>query len=445
MDFIKTIFDYISGLGNYVMIPITITIVGLLIRLNFVKALKAGVTVGIGLIGLDMIMNLLWTYISPVANIFVEKSHLALNTVDIGWPAAAGLAFSTVIGSFIIPFILVVNILLLVAKITRTINIDIWNYWHYAFSGAVVYLLTDNYICAFVAAAAHCTIALLIADKTAKAVQESLGVPGVSIPQGFAVTTVPIFAALDKFYDLIHLPKGTPAGQEPALFKKFKWMKAISEPMFLGGIIGILLGLIAGYDLKMSLTCGMAMAALMHLLPRMIKVIMEGLLPISTQAREFMQKKFHGEEFFIGMDSAILLGIPTTMQVALLLIPITLVLAMILPYNGTLPVGDLASTAYFVSMATVLHKKSFARTLFSGTIMMGVVLLVATFFAPMITNFASTGALVIPEGAVQVTALSAGNAFALIMYQISRMGLLGSALIVAIVVAIVVGLKKLVK
>lgn len=227
MDFIKTIFDYISGLGNYVMIPITITIVGLLIRLNFVKALKAGVTVGIGLIGLDMIMNLLWTYISPVANIFVEKSHLALNTVDIGWPAAAGLAFSTVIGSFIIPFILVVNILLLVAKITRTINIDIWNYWHYAFSGAVVYLLTDNYICAFVAAAAHCTIALLIADKTAKAVQESLGVPGVSIPQGFAVTTVPIFAALDKFYDLIHLPKGTPAGQEPALFKKFKWMKAI--------------------------------------------------------------------------------------------------------------------------------------------------------------------------------------------------------------------------
>ena len=128
MEFIKSIFDYISGLGNYVVIPIMITIVGLIVRLKFPKALKAGVTVGIGLIGLDMILNLLWTYVSPVANIFVEKFNLNLNTVDIGWSAAAGLAFSTTVGSFIIPFIILVNVILLMLKLTRTINIDIWNY-----------------------------------------------------------------------------------------------------------------------------------------------------------------------------------------------------------------------------------------------------------------------------------------------------------------------------
>lgn len=112
MDAIKAVFDYISGLGNYVMIPLMITLVGLIVRLKFSKALKAGMTVGIGLIGMDMILNLLWTYISPVANVFVEKANLDLDTVDIGWSAAAGLAFSTVIGSFIIPFILVVNAIL---------------------------------------------------------------------------------------------------------------------------------------------------------------------------------------------------------------------------------------------------------------------------------------------------------------------------------------------
>ena len=128
MDAIKAVFDFISGLGNYVMIPLMITLVGLIVRLKFSKALKAGMTVGIGLIGMDMILNLLWTYISPVANVFVEKANLNLDTVDIGWSAAAGLAFSTVIGSFIIPFILVVNAILLVLKLTKTINIDIWNY-----------------------------------------------------------------------------------------------------------------------------------------------------------------------------------------------------------------------------------------------------------------------------------------------------------------------------
>lgn len=205
------------------------------------------------------------------------------------------------------------------------------------------------------------------------------------------------------------------------------------------------MGIGASYDVKQCLTCGMAMAALMYLLPRMVKVIMEGLLPISNQAKEFMQKKFHGEEFYIGMDSAILLGVPTTIQVALLLIPITLVLAMIIPYNKTLPVGDLASTAYFVSMATVIHKKSFGRTLISGTIMMTIVLGVATFFAPMITNFAVTGALEIPSGAVQVTALSAGNWFGFVMYQLSKLGLFGAFIMIAGTGVIMMGIKKLVK
>lgn len=152
MEIIREIFSYISGLGNYVMIPIMITLVGLIVRLKPVNAIRAGMTVGIGLIGMNMILNLLWTYISPVASTLVDMSNINLTTMDIGWTAAAGLAFSTVIGSFIIPFILLVNILMLITRCTRTINIDIWNYWHYAFSGATVYILTNNYICAFIAA-----------------------------------------------------------------------------------------------------------------------------------------------------------------------------------------------------------------------------------------------------------------------------------------------------
>lgn len=445
MEIIREIFSYISGLGNYVMIPIMITLVGLIVRLKPVNAIRAGMTVGIGLIGMNMILNLLWTYISPVASTLVDMSNINLTTMDIGWTAAAGLAFSTVIGSFIIPFILLVNILMLITRCTRTINIDIWNYWHYAFSGATVYILTNNYICAFIAAAAHCCISLMIADRTAKTMQEALGVPGISIPQGFAVTSVPIFLALDKFYDLIHLPKGNAGGDDSQMTEKFGWLKTLSEPMFLGAIIGIILGAIARNDVKTCLTCGMAMAALMYLLPRMVKIIMEGLLPISNQARDFMQKKFHGEEFYIGMDSAIMLGIPVTMQVALVLIPITLLLSAILPYNQTLPVGDLASTAYFVAMATPIHKNSFLRTLISGTIMMGIVLLLATYFAPLITNFAMTGALEIPEGAVQVTALSAGSWFAWVFCLLAKFRLLGSAIIVAVVGALITACKKIAK
>lgn len=431
MEFITGIFSYISGLGSYVMIPIMITIVGLVVRLKPLKALKAGITVGIGLIGLDIVLGLIWTNIGPVANLFVEKFNLNLTTIDTGWGAAAGLAFSTTIGSFIIPFIILVNIILLTFKLTRTVNIDIWNYWHYAFSGATVYMLTDNIIYGFIAAAVHCAISLRIADMTAPIVQESLGIPGISIPQGFAVSTVPIYAVLDKVYDTI-LPWTKDKQKGEIDSSKLTFISVIAEPVFLGLIIGILLGLSVGYPIGDSLKLGMSMAALMFLLPRVTKIIMEGLLPISDQTRDFMQKRYQGAEFYIGLDSAVLLGLPTTVSVGLLLIPISLFLAMIVPMNTTLPLGDLAATAFFISMATPMHKDNFIRTLISGTLMMSVVLLVASFFAPMITLFAQGGGLEIPAGAVQVTALSAGNLIAFIIYQLNRLGIIGVALVIAL-------------
>lgn len=444
MDIIKTIFDYISGLGSTVMIPIMIMIVGLVVRLKFKEALKSGMLVGIGFIGLNIVLGLVWTNISPVAQTLVDKFHLHLNTIDVGWGAAAGLAFSTGIGSFIIPFIILINLGMLLVRLTKTVNIDIWNYWHYAFTGSVVYLLTNNVVYGFIAAAIHCVVALKVADLTAHRVQKYLGVPGISIPQGFAVTTVPIVAALDKFYDLF-IPKAK-RGLDPEVVTTdnknnnvfLRFLKAFSEPIFLGALIGILLGIVAGNTVQQILSLAMSMAGLMFLLPRMTKIMMEGLLPISNQARDFMQKRAKGGEFFIGLDSAVLLGLSTTMSVGLLLIPIMLILAAILPGNSTIPVGDLAAAAFFISMATPMHKGRFWRTLISGIIIVCVVLLCASYFAPMLTTFAKSGSsIAIPDGAVQITALSAGNLYALIIHLLAKLHLVGISIAVLLTGAFV--------
>lgn len=125
--------------------------------------------------------------------------------------------------------------------------------------------------------------------------------------------------------------------------------------MIVGFILGILFRLTEGYDIKGILEMAFAMAGIMLLLPRMVKIIMEGLVQISESTQGFLQKKFSGSEFYIGLDSAITLGHPTTIAVGVLLIPIVLFLASILPYNTTLPLADLAATAFFVCMATPIH------------------------------------------------------------------------------------------
>ncbi len=81
--------------------------------------------------------------------------------------AAAAVAYNTSVGAFIIPVCLGVNILMLLTKTTRTVNIDLWNYWHFAFIGAVVYFATNSILWGFFAAIICYIITLILADYTA--------------------------------------------------------------------------------------------------------------------------------------------------------------------------------------------------------------------------------------------------------------------------------------
>src|SRR5690606_26487425 len=209
------------------------------------------------------------------------------------------------------------------------------------------------------------------------------------------------YLLLDKVYDKI------PGMNRVKVDSSFiqKKLKFIGEPIMIGLILGILMGISVGYDLKSTGELVIAMAALMMLLPRMVKVIMEGLIPISDAAKAFLEKLFKGSEFYSGLDSAVTLGHTNTITVGILLLPITHLIVLILPGNTTMPIGDLAATAFFVAMATPIHRGDFFRTLISGTIVMGIVLLVASYFAPIITQSAIETGFNFPEGANNITAL----------------------------------------
>lgn len=421
-----------------IMVPIIIFIVGLVFRTGLAKSIESGITVGVGFIGLNLVLDLLFKYVGPATDILVEKFDLGFRVIDAGWPAAAAVAFGTKVGALIIPFILIVNVVLLLTRLTKTVNVDIWNYWHFAFTGTLVSTATGSLTYGFIAAAAHSAISLKIADISAPKIEEAIGIPGISIPQAFAASTVPIFVLLDKLYDKIPGLKDIKADTETMNEK----LGIFGEPMIVGFILGILFGVVVNYDVKGILEMAFAMAGIMLLLPRMVKIIMEGLVPISDSAREFLQKRFTGTEFYIGLDSAITLGHPTTIAVGVLLIPIVLLLASILPHNTTLPLADLASTAFFVCMATPIHKGNFIRTLISGTIMMAIVLLLSSAFAPAITQSAVETGFAFPEGAQAITALSAGNVFAWIISKIMSLKVVGAILVIVLVLAFLILSKK---
>ena len=155
---------------------------------------------------------------------------------------------------------------------------------------------------------------------------------------------------------------------------------------------------------------GMTMGAVMFLMPRMVKILMEGLIPIQESAQKFLQTKYGDREIYLGMDAALSTGAPATLATGLLMVPITLFLAVILPGNRVLPFGDLATIPFFVGMIVPSRKGNILHSVITCSIVMTFALLMATDYSPIITTMAE-GIVEFPDGAAQITNLDTGGNF----------------------------------
>ncbi len=390
----ETVFSYILGLGAPVMMPIIFTILGVCIGIKFGKALKSGLYVGVGFVGLSIITKLLTDSLGPALGQVVEIYDLNLQVFDMGWPAAAAVAYNTLVGSFIIPVCLGINLVMLLLGCTRTVNIDLWNYWHYAFIGAVIYFMTDSVAWGFFGAIVCFIITLVLADMTAKRFQQFYPkMEGISIPQPFCQGFMPFAVVINKALDYVPGINKVNIDAE-GLKKKFG---IFGEPLVLGVIIGIIIGCLACKDttemvdnIPAILTLGIKMGAVMELIPRITGLFIEGLKPISEATRELIAKKFgEKKELYIGMSPALVIGHPTTLVVSLLLIPVTLALAVVLPGNQFLPLASLAGMFYVFVMVLPYTNGNVLRSFIVGLIVVAIGLYFVTLMAGDFTMAAS--------------------------------------------------------
>jgi PTS system galactitol-specific IIC component len=430
------VLDFIVSLGASVMMPIILTILGLLLGAKFGKAIRSGLTVGIGFIGLNLVIGMLSDNLGPAAQQMVERTGLNLTIIDVGWPAAAAISFASKVGALIIPLGLAINIVMLLTRTTRTVNIDIWNYWHFAFTGALVSAATNSLVLGLIASAIDMIIVMVLADLTGPNVEKFNGLPGVSLPHGFSAAYVPIAIVINKIIDMIPGIKDIEADPE-SLQQRFG---IFGEPMIIGTILGIIIGALAGYDVRGVLNIGITMGAALVLIPKMAAMLMEGLIPISDAAQEFIQKKFKTQsKLFIGLDSAVAIGHPASMAASLVLVPVTVFLAGVLPGNRVLPFADLAVIPFMLCMIVPVTKGNVFRTLIIGFICISVGLLIATNMAPLHTQLAIDAQFAIPEGATMIASICDGaNPLVWIILRLMETKAIGIGLLAIVAVGLVI-------
>lgn len=446
MAAIQSVVQFFLDLGASVFLPIVILILAMAFGAKGGKAIRAALMVGVGFVGIGLVLGLLFDNLGPAAQAMVERFGIELSIIDVGWPASAAIAFGSDIAALIIPAGILLNLLLLLVKVTKTINIDIWNYWHFAFVGAMVQAITGNIWLGLVSAMIFATVILFLADWTAPAVQKLMGMPGISLPHGFSTAFVVPAMIVNKAIDAVPGLNKIEADPE-SIRKRFGVM---GEPVLQGFVIGTVIALIAYAGsgaftswITQVLQVGVALAGVMVLMPRMVALLMEGLIPLSEAAREFLQKKAGNRDLYIGLDSAIAIGHPTSIATSLLMVPITLVLAVILPGNRVLPFGDLATIPFMVAMMVPIVRGNVVRATITSTIVMIPTLYIMNAIAEVHTQVALAADFTLPEGAATITSMvDGGNWLAAVFTWAAESFWIGHAIIVVALVVLWTMFKK---
>jgi PTS system galactitol-specific IIC component len=390
------------------MIAIVFTALGLIFGAGIRKSFRSGIVAAVGLAGIFLVVNVIVSSYVPAIEALSVRLGLAKPVVDIGWGAAGfGWGWPGVLG--VILGTIVINLILVAVKFTKCLWTDFWSLWHGQVLGALIWGLTGSLWLGIVVAVIYHIVVMKMADFTAKDNQEFHQMPGITIPCGIVsvtgVLSKVVFAPLLRTIPVI---KDVDASPETIRDK----MGVFGEMPVLGATIGAIIGIAAGYDFAGIMTLALNTALMLVLLPKMVGVLMEGLIVVAGAVRDWMIDRFEDREIFVAVDCAVQLGHPAVMSAAIIVMPIAILLAAFLPGVSWLIVASLPIIPYICggivayTKGNVLHTALIALLLIIPFMYFASILMPAAHGATA-ASLGMMGELI--EGGGQITGLDPGG------------------------------------
>lgn len=400
MDQALGVVRYLIDLGPSVFLPLVMLVLGLIIGLPFGRALQAGILLGVAFAGVGLVIGYIFGGVAPAGQAFVDNTGVQLTAFDFGWTAAAAISWAWPYAVLMFPLQIAINLVMLAFGWTRCLNVDMWNVWGKIFIAALMTYLGISVPVAFIVAGLWVVLELKSADYTEKQVQHLTKIPGVSVPHLILFDLV--FLAWVDRYVLDNIPGLNKLKTDPQRLRER--IGIFGENAVIGAILGLILGVIAyGFDAAKVAPVVVVAATGLVLMPKVAALFMEALAPIADQAQKFMRARFPGRSVSIGLDWPVLAGVPSLWTAAILLIPVILALAVIVPGNIVLPFGSILLIEATIG-TVILARGDLVRTFILGAMSAIMRLFTAGFFAVAITSLATaTGVLDIPPEVEEVT------------------------------------------
>lgn len=409
--------QYILGLGSVVMLPIVITIMGLIFGMKFGKALISGLLVGIGFTGLNLVIGLLMGTVTPAAEYYRSLGE-GFTLIEIGWTAVAGATWAAPFAALAIPLGVLINYLLLRFKVVKVMNVDIWNYVVFLMPGSMAYALSGSFILGLVVTVGLSVLALFVSQWVAPYWQKYFGLEGTTCTTlVYLVFVWPVAILVNKLFDLI-----------PGLKKvnlDMEWINAklgfFGNPAIIGLFVGALLGVLTRQTVQGVLSMAVGVAAVLVLMPRMVSILMEGLSPIGSAIKERLQKGLgEDQELLIGMDIALALGDPITITASVICVPLVILMAFLIPGNNFFPTSMLTTIIFFAAIPAMASKGNLLRTVVATVVVQAIIMFFANLIAPEASVMLTTLGIDIPANTV-TDASFGSNPFMVLIALIYRL------------------------
>jgi len=415
---------FIMELGPVILMPSILFIISLIVTRKPLKNLKNCVFIFIGLTGISVLLTLFVNFFRPITSTIILNSSKEYTVFDAGWLVSKAVILNSPIILQIIIAVIILNLIMLFLRLTRTINIDLWNYWSFLLAGSIVFSITEIKWIGILVAIIIATITLVLSDIYAPHINSYFGFNGISTPHAQVICWAPFSHLINAIFNKIPLIRKIHIFYEEIRYK----LGVFSEPIILGFILGFIIGAITRYknfyfnlgpNLFYAFTSGLVLSVIFIMIPRAINLLLKGLVPTINDIRYFIKRKITKRELYISIDPIVFAALPSTIILSAIIIPLTVYISTILPGSRVLPSADLIMIPFILVYAIAPSRGDIFRSFISAVIIIPIILWTTTNMGNLFTDFFLKHNIEMIEGYKRISSIGgSSNIFFWILLKI---------------------------
>lgn len=351
----------------------------------------------------------------------VNNTGIKSPIVDIGWEAGAVASFGSAIGLTFFIFGLLVEIILFATRITKVfMPSNLWNNFVFMLWGSLAFYVTHDWWLSLGLSFFMLLYTLLFAEIQAdrwSTYYKSKNITVCSAQNIFQ--TIPAIL-LDPLWNRLGFNRTT---LTPTTLKHK--LGIFGESPILGAALGLFISLIANIKELNQVSAWeqifqftIQLSAVITIFPLIATVFNMAFTPLAEQidkSRKQKQKSNLGIEinpihdkkrWFLAVDDSVGYGESATIISGIVLIPIMLILAFLLPGNKTLPIVDLVFLPFMVESIVAITNGNILKVIATSIVWFSLGLYTASWLGPIYTYAIAHYGVTIPAGVILVTSFS---------------------------------------